>query len=509
MQQNSGPTTPEPMKVAIHKGYMPDLMREDIGRLGGLRLAHNIIRHSGYYWPVYGQEAFNAETITGTPLAGFSCQSTESSTLHNFIGTDSALYAFSNSTMVDITRVSDPYDGTFWNFQTYGDWLIATNYSDPIQVLKGISLGINGTDFINLPGTTSPVLQAKYMCLNHGHLVLGNILEGTTEEPKKVRWSARENVESWTASSSTGADSQEFPEMDGIITGLANVGADFAVLAENSITIGYYIGGQYTFGFRHNIYKNIGCMYPRSVISVGDACYFWSTMSIIQLTANGWNDIGAMVKTTLLADLDAAQDEKINTTYDSIKSIIYWHYPTNGSSGIPDKVLAYNVQEGVFTTMDIKGYFVMRGQESAVTIDSVDTEIDSFNTPMNATDSTYWNGNTATLMVCGADKNMKTLTGEPMTASIETGEVNGGDSIVSVTKIYVPLENTSAVGTVAITGRKSTMSTDVITIVRPIRQNASVDIRMTNRRFSMILSLSTFARLGNEITCDVIPSGGR
>lgn len=501
----------EPVKINIGKGWTPDFSSADITRVGGLKTATNIVRSSGYYWPVVGKREFNSTALAGTPKSGFSCQST-ASIMYNFAGTTTKLYAFNGTSMVDATRAAGPYTGQSWQFATYGDWLVATNYVDAIQLLEGVSLGLSGTKFADLTGTTFPSIKAKYLCMNQGHLILGYLNEAGTENFKKIRWCALENIKDWVESVSTGADHQQFPEMDGNITGIANVGKDFAVFSDNSITTGYFIGGQYVYGFNQNVIKNIGCAFPKTLISIGDACYFWSKKSIYKLTAAGPEDIGIGIKNTVFSELNTAAAENMSVTHDVSKGIIYWHYPVNGSasSSIPSKVLIYNYIENVFTTADLAAYFLMMGYFGETLVDNISLTVDSIDDYARSVDSPYWKGNSVALMACNdVDKKMQTITGPNLMTEIETGEIDAGEAVVSVTKIQVPIEGVSMSGNVQIKSRYSGVQAQTIHPSGLIRQDATIDVRVTNRRFSAALQLSNFDRLGNTITFDTVPSGGR
>lgn len=502
---------PLKVEIGIGKGYMPDFSPEDIGTAQGMKVANNIVRSSGYFWPIPGKRIFNSTALSGTPNTGINVQS-GSGDKHNFAGTSTKLYAFDGTNMTDITRASGAYTGGTWNFCPYGDWLVATNYTDAIQIHKDIGHATTGTKFTDLSGADSAGIKARYALIVQGHLVLAGLIEGGVVAPKKVRWSALENIEDWTKSVSTGADSQEFPDMDGIVTGIASVGKEWAVFSENSITPAYFMGGQYVFGFNSVAIKNIGCAFPRTLISIGETCYFWSRKSIYKLTTAGAVEIGMGLKNALFAELNANAADKITTTHDPSKSLIYWHYPTGGSlSTIPaSRMLILNYQEGVFTTADVSGFFSMMGYSGSTLVDSISDPVDTINDYARAVDSPYWKGNADALMVCDdTEQTIQSLTGPMTTGVIETGEINAGETMVAITKFQVPIEGTSVSATIQVNSRYSSVSPTVSSVIAPIRTDSTADIRITNRRFSASLQLANYERIGNSISTDAVSAGGR
>jgi len=82
-------------------------------------------------------------------------------------GTDTALYTFNGTSVVDASRAS-PYSGTSsasdivdttqWSFAQWGDWVLATNGADTPQVLK-YGTAAEFADIANFPVSSAQIVR--------------------------------------------------------------------------------------------------------------------------------------------------------------------------------------------------------------------------------------------------------------------------------------------------------------------------------------------------------------
>lgn len=494
--------------INIANGYMPDLSTEEVTEKGGLVRATNVLPISGAYYPLRDKTTYNDTAASGTPLRGICVQATDGNN-YNFLGTTTKLYRFDASAMSDFTRsVGGAYGATFWDFALYGNWLIATDYTDVPQIKKVIS---DGTNFTALGGTPP---NAKYCLMDHGHLIFAYLNYGSTTYPKQIMWSGKELPEAINTASptnlATGADYQEFPEMDGAITGLAKVGNGWAIFAEKSITSASYIGGGYTFTFQRNAIKNIGCFYPGSLFSIGDKAFFWSRDSVWELSAAGLKEIGQSVKRTVMQSLNLAQAGKIVAWPDMTNSIIHWLYVSTSSTN-PDKLFSYNWAEGRAATANMTAFTGLQGVTGGVVIDSMTLAngypvIDSMN---NLIDTYNAGNNFQTIVIDSADSKAKTLTGSQLTAEFETGEVQDATAFTMVKKAYLPVEGLTGNSVVTPKHRKSLIDVQTSGNTSLIKSDGTADIRVTNRRHALNFTVQNFTKIGQKVYLDVEKSGGR
>lgn len=477
--------------IPIHAGWTPDLTPEDTLKAGGLQVCNNIMPVNKYYEPVKDKLEYNSSALTGTVLNGIYAQGTDGQ-YYNFAGTSTKLYRFTRSTLTDVTRASGgDYTSTFWNFAEYGSWLIATDYNDAVQVIKGF----DSANFQALGGTPP---KAKFCVINNTHLVLGFVNDGT-EYPKKLVWSARENAEDFTASLITGAGSQNLPDIIGNITGLGNFGENFVIASENSVSIAYFTGTKTTFDFQINAVKNIGCFYPQSFISIGSAVFFWGKDSIYMF--NGQiKDIGENLRNSVLGGINIQYSNRITVTHNKDKKLIIWAYPTTSSTGSPDRLLFYNYAENRWSYATLTVDSIFMGAIGGIFIDDLTTTlIDDCNVLI---DSNYWLNNNIVPIVGDTDSKLKTLDGSNLTSEFQSGEFVSEPSVLTTTKAYVPIESLTGSGTITVKHRKTTIDGYTDSSAFSIKSDGRADMRATNRRLALNLSASGFARMGNEIEAE-------
>lgn len=489
------------MDINISKGWKPDLPTKERFLVGGLTTAKNILPVSGAYLPVLDKSAYNANAVSGTPINGITMQDSDG-IFYNFIGTSTKLYRFDTTNMTDITRASGgAYSAASWSFAKYGTWLVATDFTDDIQVLKDLA---NGTNFEALGGSPP---KAKYCLLNSGHLILAYIDDGTAY-PKKIIWSAREDIEDYVQSATTGSDSQEFPDMDGVITGLGACGNAFVLAAQNSLTIGYYVGGRYTFNFQINAVQNIGCFYPSSFISIGNEVFFWGRESIYRF--NGEDapvDIGRDMKKTFFEGVNLSYTEKITVAHNKVNGLIWWAYPST-SSTTPDTMLIYNYIEDRFTYVDIDCYCVFMAASGGILMDDLTSSV--IDETSILIDSNYWLANEIQpMLIDTADAKVKTLTGSSLTAEIETGEFDLTPAVHMARKAYPQIEGTSATGSVVVKYRFTKTAGQSSSSSSSMKSDGTVDLRTTGRFLALNLQAANFTKIGNAIVADIIQTGSR
>jgi hypothetical protein len=492
------------LPLDISKGWLPDLLPEDIAAAGGLVKASNVIPVAGNYLPVLDKAQYTTNAaMSGTPLQGLYCQTQADGTYYNFVGTTTKIYRFSSKTSVtDATKTAATYTATFWSFVVYGDWLIATDYEYAPQILKGINVDLAVTKFVDLGGIPAG-FGAKYMIMNHGHLIAAYYK--TTADgvlPKGIRWSGREAPESWTASLTTGADEQLFPEMLGIITGIKNVGDSFGVFAEDSITLGYYIGGQYTFGFKQNAIHGIGCYYPGSLISIGNLVFFWSKKSAWMWDGAGYpTEIGVNLKKSVISQVNSSYSDAISVCHDRDNSLIMWLYPDQSSTGNPNKMVVYNYAENRWAgPISMTGRCIFSGATGGFPADSW-TGLQADDIQIKA-DSAYWLGKEIQPLLVGTDGYANTFSGSPLTCELETGEVHQNDVVFMAKKAFIPVDGLLGAGSVKVKHRYSMIDGQAESSASSIKSDGTADLRTSNRRLALNVQAQNFTRIGKTLTIE-------
>lgn len=488
------------VKIGFEGGWQPDWIPGEAPE-GTLSECKNLYPEDDYYKPVKSIVNYSSSGVTVPALCGQEFRD-PNGTFRAFVFTTTSIYRLaSDGVLTDVTISGSNYgnSGDNWSVIPYGDWVIATNYNDNMQVLKGMT----ESNFVNLGGSPP---KAKYLLFNNGYLLAANLVESNIALPKKVRWCALENVEDWTASLTTGADAQDLADAVGDITGMANIGSGFAIFHEDSITTAKFIGAPYTFSFRSNAITGIGAI-RGTVVSINGLAYFWSLKDIYVFDGTQVVSIGAGVRRAVLYNLDKNNLHRITVSYNTYKGIIMWSYPTTASDGTPDRILCYNITNKRFTHIDIphQCFFIFNTNNTVTDIDA-----DAFNTLYGGSidnfpdnydlDNPRWSADIMTNAVVSSLSPYKVavFTGDAMAGEIISSSKRLGDDVLYINRLRPNIINKTQVSAGVLTKMAEDAGGNYTETY--IGNSGYADIRACGRFASIKLILGDHDGI---LTCDV------
>ena len=257
-----------------------------------------------------------------------------------YAGDQSDLYLVESTGFTDLsgTTYASGTDLTRpWDFASWGNDVIATNYVDPVQIRTDGSG--NFADMI----TSTNVPKARFVAAVRNQVFLGHC-EGDGGTVDMVWWSGIDDASDFDPSISTQSDFQRLRDTPGQITGL--VGGQYAtIFKRHSIYRADYVGLPVIFDFRL-VSEGIGTPYPRSIVQVGSDIYFY-TGSGFAVVRNGSsvNLIGDESVSRFIADLDFSEyalrveeesqdvfeDLAMFGAYDPNSRLIFWFF--SGANG--------------------------------------------------------------------------------------------------------------------------------------------------------------------------------
>lgn len=502
--------------IPIDKGWMPDLIPFGMPP-GALIKAINILPFDEYYGKAQGKKAYSA-ALAEEPQNAVEFHA-KGGNFYGFIGTTAKLYHLSGTTRTDVSRAAGgAYNigSNVWNFEQFGDWIIATNSVDVIQVKKNMT---DTSKFVALAGSPP---KGKYSLIHKGHYIVANITSGTPD-PRKIQWAGLEAPESWTQSISTGADSQVFPDAMGDNQGIDLVNGIITILHEKSISTGQYSGAPYTFTFQHNRIKNVGCYVPGSVISIGHLLFFWGEDDIYQFDGQRLEPIGFGIRRNVIDSLNIAKLHKVTVEHDVNNGLIWWSYPT-GSNDIPNKVLAYNYRAKRFTQLDIPMYCLMGLHTGAIDMDSSGYDWMEYNAvdptgsvmPYDLDSRAYQSGSFVMGCLDSADKKVATLNGNTLTGLLETGEVKSHDKdsgddddhVLMVTRVRPRIQDYITDVSVRIGSRWEENDGVSYSSPRTVGSNGYADVRASGRYLRVEVTTGDHSGI-KDIQVDAIKRGRR
>lgn len=445
---------------------------------GGLVSCKNLIPLEETFVNMNGQIAYSTNEMTGTPVRGEEFYA-DDSVYYVFIGTDAGIWRIGpGSNLVDVTRTSGAYDTGLnsWHFAKFGNWIIATNYADEIQVIKEM----NTANFE--PLVTNETIKAKYCVVNHGHLILGNVIKGGITYPNGILISKYQTISDF--SSIPGYEFINLQECKSPVTSVivfefASDAQDsnIAIFHENNISVAWYTGTPFNFSFDHNRYQDIGAI-PGSPIMVEGVCYFFDEKTIYKWDGiNKPEDIGFGVRRTILDYIDITKYYKITTASHPRYGLALWSFKSTVSQAlIPDKLLILNVRNGKFSLVESSQYCIFSMHRNEWTIGMLGQYFPKISDIPYPTNSNYWLDNSITFGCIGTDKKVNVYQGTALDWEIETGEYSTPNKeIIRADRIYPLIQKRSGTVTASI-GTRFEKDESVSYRSGTVQQNGYADV---------------------------------
>jgi hypothetical protein len=324
-----------------------------------------------------------------------------------------AILAESAGASVTIRRIYTTGSDENWEFAKWGNKVIATNFSDPVQVA---SIGAGGR-FADLAGSPP---KARHIAVCRDFVMLGNVNDGTAY-PYRLHWSAIGSEIGWTP----GTNLSDYQDLynGGAIQKI--LGGEYAtVFCEKSIYRLSYEGLPVIFRV-DEIEPGRGTPAPNSVVQLGNAAFYLGLDDFYYFDGIKSSPIGVgRIAKTFYADLDQSYMNRIVGAVDVINSIVFWSYPGEGNvSGLANKIIAYNYAANKWAgPINAQLEWLFSGLSEGVTLDGLVSLYGSLDDIPISLDSRYWSGGSTILSAFDSTHKLAAFTGDSMTATIETGE---------------------------------------------------------------------------------------
>ncbi len=295
--------------------------------------------------------------------------------------------------------------------------LLTTNFSDfPQQVTLG------GSQFSDL--TTE--FRAKHIGVVGNFVVFGNTFDTTNDTVStRVRWSAAGDELDYTVSSTTASGFIDL-KTGGRVQRIAGgeVGIIFSETSVHRMSFTGDIGSWFQFD---ETLPGLGCLSPGSVAQLGNAIYVWSEQGFHRITGGGTQAeaIGAnKVDRFARGDLDSANRHRISSVIDPKANRVYWAYPgASNTNGRPNKIIVYDINLQDWSLIEEDVELIWRAGGASFTLDTLDSVSASLDSLPASLDSERWKGDSPQFAAFGTDFKHGFFDGIPMTAEIDTQEI--------------------------------------------------------------------------------------
>lgn len=377
------------------------------------------------------------------------------------VGTDSNLYLRLGETgWTNVSKHEDGYSASDsgWKFALFGDLLIATNYTDPVQCLD---LTDANPQFEDLSDSAP---RARDLAVVNEFLVLVNTYDTYDQaRPQRVWWSPIGDPQgSWVPNQTTMCDFQDV-FTGSYITGIVG-GEDATVLLRDAIVRMSFVGSPIVFQFQ---------VVTDALGNVGYSTYTTADGNIFFLSASGFKQyMNGAVESIGLGKVDnfAVKDTLGQVLYESTAMVdirnncVWWAYRDKTADETTDmnyktRALVYHypskrwgkVHERLacFCGTDTKGYTLDE-------LDQVSTDVDAL--PYSL-DSEAWRGGVPVLSGFSIDGKFGYFLGELYDAELTTGNfpLSEAHDRTFMRRVRPRVDGSSATMQVAVAGMQEEM----------------------------------------------------
>ena len=250
-------------------------------------------------------------------------------------GTPTKLYDWDLTTVTTHSPTyTGPTDETLlapaakWGFVPWGQWMLATNGKDKVQINKGAG-------FVDLAGVT--FTKARILVRMRAHVIAMN----TSNSPQNIEWCSADDVEDWTPVSTNSAGDYFIRDMESGIRAAAALGDRYAIFGTNSMALLSYIGAPFYFSVVPGL-TGIGAVGQDAVVSIGRKIYGLSSNGFFVTDGVQYQYIDDPdVREYFTSHVNSEQLSKISATHDVRNGMVKWYYPS-GTSTEPNTGIGYD-----------------------------------------------------------------------------------------------------------------------------------------------------------------------
>ena len=178
--------------LVVFDEWAPDRPTLAQGVRSNLSIARGVAPRVDGSGPVAQLVDLNLGALAGGRAQGHGVIRDSAGDLYNFVGTQTTLELVTASTPTDVTRSGGAYNGTAttrWEFAVLGKDIIAVQRADVPQYFD-VEAPSTAFDDLSAP-------KAAHVATIRDQVFLGDILDGSTEKPRSLRWGALGNGQSY------------------------------------------------------------------------------------------------------------------------------------------------------------------------------------------------------------------------------------------------------------------------------------------------------------------------
>lgn len=426
----------------------PDLLN------GDLEGAENCVPYIQSYGPFPEPVAYSA-AAPATVRGAYSTKDL-SGTVFTVVATEGALYKESSTALNDISRTASyttATDAPNWEFETFGNTVIAANGSDPMQVY---TIGTS-TIFQNQSASASAPI-ARHIAVVRDFLFTGH----QPNLENRAQWSRINNPLRYGVSQRFQSDFQDLPGTDQIIKKVT--GGDFAaILTNTSVWRATYVGAPIIFRF-DELARNVGCYASGSVARYQNMTFFLSDSGMFVFDGQQCVPIGAeQVDEAILDEINTSFLHRVTSTIDPVNRLYLMAYPSTASTdGTCNRIAVYSWVKQRWTFVSETIQVLFNHMTSGFTLEGLDA-LGTLETLAFSLDSSAYQGGLSALSCVTGDNRISRFTGDAKTARFTTGEAELVTNARAFVRSLRPLVQGNAATSVSIqVGGRDRLVDDVL-----------------------------------------------
>ena len=173
----------------------------------------------------------------------------------------------------------------------------------------------------------------------------------STQDPLYVRWSNREDLNTYTPTATNTAGTQRLAGGSKIMGAIRGRNATY-IWTDTSLFIMRFVGSPYTFAFEQSG-TNCGLIGKQAASEVDGTAYWMSENGFFRYTGQ-LESMDCLVEDYVYDDLNTTSNQLINCGLNNLFGEVIWFYCTDGSN-VVNRMVAYNYidsssQRGIWTT---------------------------------------------------------------------------------------------------------------------------------------------------------------
>lgn len=473
--------------MATTKLTFGEWLPDQPGVVGSLTQAENCIPASNGYEPVNSEANFSS-AAADTLLTTFAGKFNGVSTL--FAASAQKIYKYNGTTIaLDAINTTGYTSTESWDVTQFGSRVIAANGKEKLQ-----SFTLNTSSAFADLSADAPA--AKYVTVVRDFVVAGNV----ANNQNRVYWCDINDPTDWTPAATSQSDFQSIPD-GGDVMGLT--GGEFGiVLLESAIYRMSYVGSPLFFQF-DAISRSQGCLSAGSVVQYRNLTYFLSYDGFYVCNGQSVEPISSQKINKWFFDNALVNDiDLMSSTIDPIRELIIWCFPSQAGGNM---LLFYSVPLNRWSYAFTSARAIAVTITPSVTLEALDNYSISLDALTVSLDDRQWAGGNPIFSGVSGGR-IITFSGSHKTASITTGEVDVGRSVITLARPIVDYGS----GSVSVAARNSL--SDDITFTTPVA--ADSEGRCSIRRAGRYIRIKT-TPTGEEwktavgVNIDVVTQGAR